>query len=182
MHSICIVGGRAQQLTWQCTTMCDLVISYLQESIIRLSCVCEGLLVYRGVCYHLVEWGQETIYWFFRQSSQQELFNVHHALAQNVIEQLFGVLKLGFKILTIMPEYSMATHWLQSTNPSKLMMRSRTWYQRPMTGSQVPKKAVGPQRARNEFGHRRSAMRSLLRCESSIKRYFRHATLPECLG
>lgn len=37
----------------------------------------------------------------------QELFNLQHASAQNVVEQILGVLKRRFHILLIAPEYSM---------------------------------------------------------------------------
>ena len=36
-----------------------------------------------------------------------ELFNLRHASARNVIEQIFGVLKRRFRILLLAPEYSL---------------------------------------------------------------------------
>ncbi len=37
----------------------------------------------------------------------QELFNLRHASARNVIERIFGVLKQRFRILLLAPEYSL---------------------------------------------------------------------------
>ena len=37
----------------------------------------------------------------------QELFNLRHASARNVIERIFGVLKRRFRILQLPPEYDM---------------------------------------------------------------------------
>ncbi|SRR6266576_3813981 len=37
----------------------------------------------------------------------QELFNLWHAQARNVIERIFGVLKRHFRILLLSPEYNM---------------------------------------------------------------------------
>ena len=37
----------------------------------------------------------------------EELFNLRHASARNVIEHIFGVLKRRFRILVHPPEYSM---------------------------------------------------------------------------
>ena len=42
----------------------------------------------------------------FRPVNKEELFNLRHAQAQNVIEHIFGVLKRRFRILVIPPEYS----------------------------------------------------------------------------
>lgn len=42
----------------------------------------------------------------FRPANKQELFNLWHAQAQNIIEHIFGVLKQHFCILVIPPEYS----------------------------------------------------------------------------
>jgi hypothetical protein len=38
----------------------------------------------------------------------KELFNLRHALACNVIEQIFGILKCQFRILHLPPEYDMS--------------------------------------------------------------------------
>ena len=37
----------------------------------------------------------------------KELFNLRHASAHNVVEQIFGVLKRRFRILELIPEYEM---------------------------------------------------------------------------
>ena len=41
-----------------------------------------------------------------RPKNAQELFNLQHAQARNIIEHIFGVLKHRFQILLIGPEYS----------------------------------------------------------------------------
>jgi hypothetical protein len=38
--------------------------------------------------------------------NKEELFNLRHAQARNIIERIFGVLKRRFRILLIGPEYS----------------------------------------------------------------------------
>jgi hypothetical protein len=43
----------------------------------------------------------------FRPVTKEELFNLRHTCACNAIEQIFGVLKLWFFILTRPPKYSM---------------------------------------------------------------------------
>jgi hypothetical protein len=40
-------------------------------------------------------------------ANKEELFNLRHASARNVIERIFGVLKRRFRILVSPPEYSM---------------------------------------------------------------------------
>jgi hypothetical protein len=69
--------------------------------------LCNTLLVpYQGVWYHLAEWGWaavryvEPILYVFRTKqlvfspvNKEELFNLQHAQARNVIEHIFGVLK-----------------------------------------------------------------------------------------
>ncbi|PPD81812.1 hypothetical protein GOBAR_DD21263 [Gossypium barbadense] len=56
---------------------------------------CEGFLApFRGQRYHLNEWRQG-----YQPSSPQEFFNMKHALACNVIERCFGLLKLRWGIL-----------------------------------------------------------------------------------
>jgi hypothetical protein len=47
----------------------------------------------------------------------QELFNLRHASARNVIERIFGVLKRRFRILLLAPEYGLA---IQAQIPSAL--------------------------------------------------------------
>ena len=43
----------------------------------------------------------------YRPVNKEELFNLRHALARNVIEHIFGVLKCRFRILLLSPEYSL---------------------------------------------------------------------------
>jgi hypothetical protein len=44
-----------------------------------------------------------------RPKTSQEIYNLRHAQARNVIERIFGVLKRRFVILVHPPEYSMST-------------------------------------------------------------------------
>jgi hypothetical protein len=70
---------------------------------------CDALLVpYRGVRYHVKEWGKRK----FRAQNAQELFNLRHAKLRNVIERIFGVLKKRFKVLVIAQEYEIETQAL----------------------------------------------------------------------
>ena len=84
--------------------------------------LCRWLLTpYRGVRYHLAEWGRAHVRFviypytatnymlttYLRPQNKEELFNLRHASAQNVIERIFGVLKHRFRILYMAPEYSM---------------------------------------------------------------------------
>lgn len=49
---------------------------------------CDGFLApYRGQCYHLKEWGNPL-------TRKEELFNMKHSSARNVIERMFKLLKL----------------------------------------------------------------------------------------
>jgi hypothetical protein len=41
----------------------------------------------------------------FRPVDKKELFNLRHALARNVIERIFGIMKRHFRILLISAEY-----------------------------------------------------------------------------
>ena len=83
---------------------------------------CKELLIsYRSTWYHLAEWGcAENRYVFSgittflfiycsytRPLNKEELFNHRHAMARNVIERIFGVLKRCFRILLLAPEYSL---------------------------------------------------------------------------
>ena len=43
----------------------------------------------------------------YRPKNKEELFNLRHASARNVIERIFGVLKGHFWILLLAPEYSL---------------------------------------------------------------------------
>lgn len=73
------------------------------------------LVPYRGVQYHLAEWGQANVWYIspFRASpfineqmkcrpiNKEELFNLWHASARNAVERSFGVLKNHFQILLL---------------------------------------------------------------------------------
>ena len=63
------------------------------------------LTPYRGVRYHLKEWGAAGLV----PLNAQELFNLRHSSARNVIERLFGVTKKRFPILNDMPSYDITT-------------------------------------------------------------------------
>uniref|UniRef100_A0A0W0F6S5 DDE Tnp4 domain-containing protein n=1 Tax=Moniliophthora roreri TaxID=221103 RepID=A0A0W0F6S5_MONRR len=52
---------------------------------------------------HLAEWGRVQQ----RPQSKEELFNLRHAQARNVIEHIFGVIKWQWRILVLPPEFSM---------------------------------------------------------------------------
>jgi hypothetical protein len=43
----------------------------------------------------------------YRPRNKEELFNLRHASARNIIERIFGVLKRRFRILLLAPEYNM---------------------------------------------------------------------------
>jgi hypothetical protein len=63
----------------------------------------ELLIPYRGVRYHLAEWERADR----RPHNKEELFNLRHASARNVVERIFGVLKKRFRILKDPPGYDM---------------------------------------------------------------------------
>jgi hypothetical protein len=44
----------------------------------------------------------------FSPANREELFNLRHASARNVVERIFGALKKRFSILTRAPEYDMS--------------------------------------------------------------------------
>lgn len=84
--------------------------------------ICDGLLIpYRGVRYHLQEWGRANLRYviFFlaipcvitlintSPTNAEELFNLRHAMARNVVERIFGILKARFTILTSRPRYNL---------------------------------------------------------------------------
>ncbi|XP_057807933.1 uncharacterized protein LOC131022463 [Salvia miltiorrhiza] len=57
---------------------------------------CEGFLTpFKGVRYHLKEWGPLAA----RPQNKEELFNLRHSKARNVIERTFGILKMRWGIL-----------------------------------------------------------------------------------
>ncbi|XP_057774824.1 uncharacterized protein LOC130993805 [Salvia miltiorrhiza] len=56
----------------------------------------EGFLTpFKGVRYHLKEWGPNS----GRPQNKEELFNLRHSKARNVIERAFGILKMRWGIL-----------------------------------------------------------------------------------
>jgi hypothetical protein len=55
------------------------------------------LAPYRGVRYHLKEWGHGR----HRLQDHMELFNHRHAVLRNHIERLLGILKKRFSILNV---------------------------------------------------------------------------------
>ncbi|XP_060675003.1 protein ALP1-like [Ziziphus jujuba] len=65
----------------------------------------EGFLAsYRGTRYHLFEWKDGCA-----PINYQEYFNMKHALARNIIERCFGVLKMRWTILRRPSFYPIAT-------------------------------------------------------------------------
>jgi DDE superfamily endonuclease len=58
-----------------------------------------------------------TSYSWNSPANKEELFNLRHASARNVIERIFGILKHRFRILVFPPEYSME---LQARIPAAL--------------------------------------------------------------
>lgn len=77
------------------------------------------LIPYRGVQYHLAEWGHADLrcfafyykycynahsYMFISTANLQELFNLWHASARNIVERIFGILKNQFAILQHNPD------------------------------------------------------------------------------
>jgi hypothetical protein len=84
---------------------------------------CDALLVpYRGIRYHLAEWGRANIRYvtyctlsmrnyeslLFRPANYKELFNLRHAQGRNVIERIFGVIKQRWEILNHPPQFDMS--------------------------------------------------------------------------
>ncbi|XP_057787503.1 uncharacterized protein LOC131004763 [Salvia miltiorrhiza] len=56
----------------------------------------EGFLTpFKGVRYHLKEWGPNSA----RPQNKEELFNLRHAKARNVVERAFGIMKMRWGIL-----------------------------------------------------------------------------------
>ena len=60
------------------------------------------LTPYRGVRYHLKEWGNANQ----RPQNAKELFNYRHSSLRNVVERIFGVVKKRFPVLVVMKSYS----------------------------------------------------------------------------
>jgi hypothetical protein len=66
-----------------------------------------GMLIpFRGVRYHLREWalGKE------KPQNRNELYNLRHAGARNIIERVFGVMKRRFKIIREVNGYDLKTN------------------------------------------------------------------------
>ncbi len=72
---------------------------YLGDAGYGLSSFC--LTPYRGVRYHLREWGAAGE----RPANAKELFNLRHSSLRNAVERVFGVLKNRFPVLSKMPSY-----------------------------------------------------------------------------
>jgi hypothetical protein len=84
---------------------------------------CDQLLVpYRGVRYHLREWGAANLRWVqfsageiylmtdhCRPKDHKELFNLRHSQLRNIVEQIFGVAKKKFKMLCEPTDYPLIT-------------------------------------------------------------------------
>ena len=75
------------------------------------------LTPYRGVRYHLAEWGHADLrciafyihcflhsYILISPANAKEVFNLRHASARNIIERMFGILKNWFAILRRNPD------------------------------------------------------------------------------
>lgn len=60
------------------------------------------LTPYRGVRYHLKEWGLANQ----RPQNAKELYNLRHSSLRNVIERIFGVIKKRFPLLITMKSYT----------------------------------------------------------------------------
>ena len=63
------------------------------------------LMPYRGVRYHLKEWGRAAE----KPRNKEELFNLRHASLRNVIERVFGVAEKRYPILTRMNSWPILT-------------------------------------------------------------------------
>jgi DDE superfamily endonuclease len=50
---------------------------------------------------------ERLVYINNRPKNKEELFNLRHSSARNVIERIFGVLKRRFRILLLAPEYNL---------------------------------------------------------------------------
>lgn len=114
-------GSAADALIYNDARLSDLTVIpgkyYLADAGFGM---CSALLIpYRGVRYHLAEWGRANVRYFYsfkynrillitiRPTNAQELYNLRHASARNPIERIFGVLKRRFVVLTHPPEYTM---------------------------------------------------------------------------
>ena len=98
-------GSATDACIWEDAVEHDLIIPVGKYFLTNVGFpLCNQLLIpYWGVHYHLVEWGCANI----RPMTKEELFNLQHASAHNIIELIFGVLKHRFCILLLAPEYSL---------------------------------------------------------------------------
>ena len=114
-------GSASDAQIWGSAVATDLIIppgTYLLADAGFLSCQ-ELLVPYCGVRYHLAEWGWASLRYFSllyttfsefyitRPANKEEVFNLCHAQARNVIERIFGVLKHRFWILLLGQGYSL---------------------------------------------------------------------------
>jgi hypothetical protein len=116
-------GSAADASVWQDARLSDFRIPpgryYLADAGFG---ACRELLVpYRGVRYHLEEFRRSNLAYvlfifgfsslpglrYLSPRNKEELFNLRHASARNVIERIFGIIKARFKILILPPSYSM---------------------------------------------------------------------------
>lgn len=66
----------------------------------------EGFLTpYKGVRYHLKEWGPNAE----TPQTPQEMYNMRHTKARNVIERAFGIMKMRWGILRSASYYPIKT-------------------------------------------------------------------------
>ncbi|KAF7351974.1 putative nuclease HARBI1-like protein [Mycena venus] len=64
--------------------------------------LCDALLTpFCGIRYHLKEWGTANQ----RPQNREELFNLRHAQARNIVERILGVAKRRFGVFSRAPEY-----------------------------------------------------------------------------
>lgn len=73
---------------------------------------------------------------WYRPQTKEELFNLRHASARNIIERIFGVLKRRFRILQLAPEYNLN---IQARIPASLCtIHNFILSHDPQEGSQLP--------------------------------------------
>lgn len=81
------------------------------------------LMPYRGIQYHLNKW-KKGKQW---PQNPEELFNLRHAQLQNVIEQIFGVLKCQFHILLARPEFDYDQQAMMVGAAASTQLPLNTW-------------------------------------------------------
>ena len=109
LSSITLVGliflFQMGSIIWQMLVFPS-VLSFWSLSEVFVTIWLNGVVQEIGMCFSLALIA--TIYFKpVRPSNPQELFNLRHASAQNVIERIFGILKRRFRILLLAPEYDM---------------------------------------------------------------------------